>query len=245
MTPIKVGILDDFQNVTRSFADWSRLPPHVSVTVFNQHFEGEELVARIAPFDVLVITRERTPFPRALIERLPNLKILVTTGWRNLGIDAAACRERGILVCGTEAGSSPTAELAWGLIIAAARHIAAEDHALRSGRWQSTVGVSLQGKTLGILGLGRLGSQMARVGDAFGMKVIAWSQNLTAERARLTKEVATLAADIDKTAKKLGNPDFVARAPEEVVDENRERLADAEAAKAKLESALARLGAAA
>ncbi len=184
MTPIKVGILDDFQNVTRTFADWSRLPPHVSVTVFNQHFEDEELVTRIAPFDVLVITRERTPFPRALIERLPNLKLLVTTGWRNLGIDAAACRERGILVCGTEAGSSPTAELAWGLIIAAARHIAAEDHALRSGRWQSTVGVSLQGKTLGILGLGRLGSQMARVGDAFGMKVIAWSQNLTAERAR-------------------------------------------------------------
>ena len=184
MNPIKIGILDDFQNVTRTFADWSRLPPHVSVTVFNQHFEGDELVARITPFDVLVITRERTPFPRALIERLPNLRLLVTTGWRNLGIDMAACRERGILVCGTEAGSSPTAELAWGLIIAAARHIAAEDHALRTGRWQSTVGVSLQGKTLGILGLGRLGSQMARIGNAFGMQVIAWSQNLTAERAR-------------------------------------------------------------
>jgi phosphoglycerate dehydrogenase-like enzyme len=184
MTSVRVGILDDFQNVTRAFADWSRLPLHVSVTVFNRHFEGEELVERIAPFDVLVITRERTPFPRALVERLPNLKLLVTTGWRNLGIDMAACRERGILVCGTEAGSSPTAELAWGLIIAAARHIAAEDHALRSGRWQSTVGVSLDGKTLGILGLGRLGSQVARVGSAFGMKVIAWSQNLTSERAR-------------------------------------------------------------
>jgi phosphoglycerate dehydrogenase-like enzyme len=184
MTSIKVGILDDFQNVTRGLADWSRLPPHVTVTVFNQHFEGEELVQRIAPFDVLVITRERTPFTRALIERLPNLKLLVTTGWRNLGIDTVACRERGILVCGTEAGSSPTAELAWGLIIAAARHIAAEDHALRTGRWQSTVGVSLQGKTLGILGLGRLGAQMSRVGNAFGMPVIAWSQNLTAERAR-------------------------------------------------------------
>jgi len=184
MNAIKIGILDDFQNVTRTFADWSRLPPHVSVTVFNQHFEGDELVARITPFDVLVITRERTPFPRALIERLPNLRLLVTTGWRNLGIDMAACRERGILVCGTEAGSSPTAELAWGLITAAARHIAAEDHALRTGRWQSTVGVSLQGKTLGILGLGRLGSQMARIGNAFGMQVIAWSQNLTAERAR-------------------------------------------------------------
>jgi phosphoglycerate dehydrogenase-like enzyme len=183
MTSIKVGILDDFQNVTRAIADWGRLPSHVSVTVFNEHFEGDELVERIAPFDVLVITRERTPFPRVLIERLPNLRLLVTTGWRNLGIDMAACRERSILVCGTEAGSSPTAELAWGLILGVARHIAAEDHALRAGRWQSTVGVSLAGKTLGILGLGRLGSQMARIGSAFGMKIIAWSQNLTSERA--------------------------------------------------------------
>jgi len=183
MTSIKVGILDDFQNVTRAIADWGRLPSHVSVTVFNEHFEGDELVERIAPFDVLVITRERTPFPRVLIERLPNLRLLVTTGWRNLGIDMAACRERSILVCGTEAGSSPTAELAWGLILGVARHIAAEDHALRAGRWQSTVGVSVGGKTLGILGLGRLGSQMARIGIAFGMKIIAWSQNLTSERA--------------------------------------------------------------
>jgi phosphoglycerate dehydrogenase-like enzyme len=183
MSEIFVGILDDFQNVTRGLADWTRLPPNVSVTVFNEHYEGEELLSRISPFDVLVITRERTPFPRALIERLPKLKVLVTTGWRNLGIDMAACRERGILVCGTEAGSSPTAELAWGLILAVARHIAEEDHALRSGHWQSTIGVSLHGKTLGILGLGRLGAQMARVGLAFGMNVIAWSQNLTPERA--------------------------------------------------------------
>ena len=124
MIPVKVGILDDFQNVTSGIADWGRLPPHVSVTFFNEHFEGEELIRRIAPFDVLVITRERTPFPQDVIERLPNLKLLVTAGWRNLGIDMAACRERGILVCGTEAGSSPTAELAWGLILAVARHIA-------------------------------------------------------------------------------------------------------------------------
>ncbi len=184
MNPVKVGILDDFQNVTRDIADWSRLPPHVSVTVFNEHFEGEELIARIAPFDVLVITRERTPFPRALVERLPHLKLLVTAGWRNLGIDMAACRDHGILVCGTEAGSSPTAELAWGLILSCARHIAKEDAALRSGRWQSTIGIALEGKTLGILGLGRLGSQMARIGNAFGMNIIAWSENLTAERAR-------------------------------------------------------------
>lgn len=183
MTPVKIGILDDFQNVTCEIADWGRLPPHASITVFNAHFEGEELIRRIAPFDVLVITRERTPFPRSVIERLPNLKLLVTTGWRNLGIDMVACRERGILVCGTEAGSSPTAELAWGLILAVARHIAEEDKNLRAGQWQSTIGFSLRDKTLGILGLGRLGSQMARVGAAFGMNIIAWSQNLTAEKA--------------------------------------------------------------
>jgi phosphoglycerate dehydrogenase-like enzyme len=183
MTEIRIGILDDFQNVTRSIADWGRLPPQASVTVFNAHFEDGELIARLAPFDVLVITRERTPFTRDVIERLPNLKLLVTAGWRNLGIDMAACRERGILVCGTEAGSSPTAELAWGLILAVARHIAEEDAALRRGQWQSTIGVTLKGKTLGILGLGRLGAQMARIGNAFDMNVIAWSQNLTTERA--------------------------------------------------------------
>jgi phosphoglycerate dehydrogenase-like enzyme len=183
MTPVQVGILDDFQNIARKIADWPRLPAHVSVTAFERHFEGDELIREIAPFDVLVITRERTPFPRDVIERLPKLKLLVTTGWRNLGIDLEACRDRGILVCGTEAGSAPTAELAWGLILAVARHIAQEDKALRAGRWQSTIGISLKDKTLGILGLGRLGAQMARVGNAFGMNVVAWSQNLTVERA--------------------------------------------------------------
>jgi phosphoglycerate dehydrogenase-like enzyme len=118
-----------------------------------------------------------------VVERLPRLKLLVTAGSRNLGIDLAACHDHGVLVCGTEAGSSPTAELAWGLILALARHIAEEDAALRSGRWQSTIGFALQDKVLGVLGLGRLGSQMARIGRAFGMNVIAWSQNLTAERA--------------------------------------------------------------
>ncbi|HMI96678.1 MAG TPA: D-2-hydroxyacid dehydrogenase family protein [Micropepsaceae bacterium] len=183
MTAISVAILDDFQNVTRELADWKRLPPQVSVTTFNEHFEGEELIRRIFPFDVLVITRERTPFPRGVVERLPNLKLLVTTGSRNLAIDLAACRDHSVLVCGTETGSSPTAELAWGLILSVARHIAEEDRSLRSGKWQSTIGLALKDKTLGILGLGRLGAQMARVGHAFGMKIIAWSQNLTAEKA--------------------------------------------------------------
>jgi phosphoglycerate dehydrogenase-like enzyme len=183
MTPISVAILDDFQNVTRTLADWGRLPQHVSVTVFNDHVEGEPLVARLKPFDVLVVTRERTKLPRSLIAQLPKLKLVVTAGMRNLGIDLAACREHGVLVCGTGSGSSPTAELAWGLILALARHIPEEDRSLRAGSWQKTIGIGLKGKTLAVLGLGRLGTQVARVGLAFDMTVIAWSQNLTAERA--------------------------------------------------------------
>ena len=183
MIPVAVAILDDFQNVTRTLANWERLPRHVAVSVFNDHVEGEALVRRLQPFDVLVLTRERTPLPRRLVEQLPKLKLVVTAGMRNLGIDFAACRERAILVCGTGSGSSPTAELAWGLILALARRIPDEDRALRAGKWQTTIGVSLQGKTLAVLGLGRLGTQVARVGLAFGMNVIAWSQNLTPERA--------------------------------------------------------------
>ena len=183
MTPIAVAILDDFQNVTRTLADWGRLPPHVSVTVFNDHVEGETLVQRLKPFDVLVITRERTKLSRSLIAQLPNLRLVVTAGMRNLGIDLAACREHGVLVCGTGSGSSPTAELAWGLILALARHIPEEDRSLRAGAWQKTIGTGLKGKTLAVLGLGRLGTQVARVGLAFDMKVIAWSQNLTTARA--------------------------------------------------------------
>jgi phosphoglycerate dehydrogenase-like enzyme len=181
---VSVAILDDFQDVTRTLADWDRLRLRASVTIFNQHFEGEDLVRRLAPFEVLVLTRERTPLRRTLIEQLPKLKLVVTAGSRNLGIDMAACREHGILVCGTESGSSPTAELAWGLILALARRIVEEDRALRDGRWQMTVGFGLKDKVLGIVGLGKLGSQMAKIAQVFGMKTIAWSQNLTDERAQ-------------------------------------------------------------
>ena len=183
MTSISVAILDDFQNVTRSFADWGRLPPHVAVTVFNDHVEGEALVRRLQPFHVLVLTRERTPLPRSLVAQLPKLKLAVTAGMRNLGIDLAACREHGVLVCGTGSGVSSTAELAWGLILALARRIPDEDRSLRAGTWQRTIGVTLRDKTLAILGPGKIGAQVARVGLAFGMKAIGWSQNLTPERA--------------------------------------------------------------
>jgi len=200
MTPVSVAILDDFQDVTRTLADWGRLPPHVSVSIFNDHVEGETLVRRLEPFDVLVLTRERTPLPRSLVERLPNLKLVVTAGMRNLGIDLAACRERGVLACGTGSGSSPTAELAWGLILALVRHIPEEDRALRDGRWQTTIGVGLRDKTLGVLGLGKLGTQVARVGLTFGMKVIAWSQNLTAERAAEASCVRVEKSDLFRMA---------------------------------------------
>ena len=200
MTPISVAILDDFQNVTRSLADWARLPPHVAVTVFSDHVEGETLVARLKPFDVLVVTRERTPLPRSLVQQLPNLKLVVTAGMRNLGIDLVACREHNVLVCGTGSGSSPTAELAWGLILALARRIPQEDRSLRKGTWQTTIGVGLRGKTLAVLGLGRLGTQVARVGLAFDMKVIAWSQNLTAEAAAAVGALRVDKADLFRMA---------------------------------------------
>ena len=179
-----VAVLDDFQNVAGTIADWKRLPADVAVSIFNDHAEGEALVHRLNPFDIFVVTRERTPLPRALIERWPNLKLVVTAGMRNLGIDFAACRERNVLVCGTDSGSTPTAELAWGLILALARRIPAEDRSLREGTWQTPlIGFGLKGEVLGILGLGRLGREMARIGQAFGMRTIAWSQNLTTERA--------------------------------------------------------------
>jgi phosphoglycerate dehydrogenase-like enzyme len=196
MTGTRIAILDDFQDVVRALADWNHLPADADLTVFNDHVEGEELIQRLAPFQVVVATRERTPFPRALLERLPNLKLLVTTGMRNLAIDLAACREHGVVVCGTESGSSPTAELAWGLILALARHIPKEDRATREGKWQTTLGFALKDKVLGILGLGRLGAQMARIGQAFGMYPIAWSQNLTQERAGLFGAVRVEKAEL-------------------------------------------------
>jgi phosphoglycerate dehydrogenase-like enzyme len=180
----RLAILDDWQGVALSLADWSGLPPALAPTVFRDHLADEDaLAARLAPFDALVIMRERTPFPASLIARLPRLKLLVTTGEKNRSIDLAACTARGITVCGTPSLASPTPELAWGLIIGLARRIPEEAAALRAGRWQESVGRGLEGRTLGLLGLGRLGARMARIGAAFDMRVIAWSQNLTAERA--------------------------------------------------------------
>jgi phosphoglycerate dehydrogenase-like enzyme len=152
--------------------------------VFRDHLaDPEAIAARLRDFDVVVAMRERTPFPSALFARLSRLRCLVTTGMRNAAIDLGAAAERGVVVCGTAGLPYPTAELAWGLILSLVRRIPAEDRATRAGSWQETVGLGLNGKTLGVLGLGTLGSRVARVGRAFEMEVLAWSQNLTAERA--------------------------------------------------------------
>jgi phosphoglycerate dehydrogenase-like enzyme len=180
----RVALLDDYQGVALSMADWKSLPKDTEVVAFPDHLADERaLAARLADFDIVMAMRERTPFPRTLLERLPKLKLLITAGMRNASIDMKAAAERGVLVCGTAGLPYPTAELAWGLILGLMRRIPSEDRATREGRWQTSLGLGLNGKTLGVLGLGTLGSRVARVGRAFEMEVLAWSQNLTAERA--------------------------------------------------------------
>ena len=182
---MKVAVLDDYQSVAESMTDWSQLPPGAEVVFFSDHLTDETALAeRLGGFDVVVGMRERTPFPRSLLERLPKLRLLVTTGRRNASFDIAAATELGVAVCGTDgAGEGPT-ELTWGLIIGLLRQIPLEDRMSRQGQWGTTVGVGLKGKTIGLLGLGHIGSLMARVANAFDLNVIAWSQNLTAARAR-------------------------------------------------------------
>jgi phosphoglycerate dehydrogenase-like enzyme len=180
----RVAILDDYQDVALRMADWKSLPAGAEVVAFRDHLHDPDALAkRLADFDVVVAMRERTAFSRALLERLPKLRLLVTTGMRNASIDIRAASGRRVTVCGTAGLPYPTAELTWGLILALFRRIAAEDRATRDGRWQTTVGLGLNGKTLGVMGLGTLGSRVARYGRAFEMEVLAWSQNLTPERA--------------------------------------------------------------
>jgi phosphoglycerate dehydrogenase-like enzyme len=180
----RIAVLDDYQSVAATFTDWSQLPEPVEVVEFHDHVaDVDALVARLQSFDVVIAMRERTPFPREVLERLPDLRLLVTTGMRNKAIDVEAATELGITVCGTGAQATATVELTWALILAAVRHIPQEDAAMRVGGWQQTIGGDLAGARLGVIGLGRIGSQVARIGAAFGMDVVAWSQNLTDERA--------------------------------------------------------------
>jgi phosphoglycerate dehydrogenase-like enzyme len=180
----RLAILDDYQGVARTLGPWDRLPGELRIEVFRDTVpDPDALAERLRPFDALVIMRERTPFPRGLVERLPNLRLLVTTGMRNRSVDLAACAEKGVTVCGTPGFGNPTVDLTWGLILSLARRIPEQERALREGRWQVALGNGLEGKTLAVLGLGNLGARVARVGAAFGMRVVAWSPNLTDERA--------------------------------------------------------------
>jgi phosphoglycerate dehydrogenase-like enzyme len=182
--PMRLSILDDYQGVALDMADWSVLKGRVGIVVEREPFADEDAAARaLAGSEIVAAMRERTPFPKSLVDRLPELKLLVTTGMRNASFDMPALRDRGVVVCGTEGGGLDTAELAWGLILGAVRRIAEDHRAMRDGLWQTRIGHRIAGRTLGVLGLGRLGTAVSRVGLAFDMKVIAWSQNLTAERA--------------------------------------------------------------
>jgi len=193
---MKLAILDDYQHAALGSAEWTSLGTDVEPTVFDTHlgFDGAGIAAALAPFDILVAMRERTRFPRSLLDRLPNLRLLVTTGMRNLAIDMGAARENGVVVCGTDMLAYPAAEHAMALIMDLFKNISSECRLMREGGWQGEVTESLNGKTLGILGLGRLGSRVARFGQALEMDVVAWSQNLTEDRCA---EVAVKRVDKD------------------------------------------------
>jgi phosphoglycerate dehydrogenase-like enzyme len=196
----RIAVLDDYQQVAQRLGDWSALPAEVSF--FHDHLDDQDaLVERLAPFAIIGAMRERTPFPKALLERLPELRLLVTTGARNASIDVAAAKSLGITVCGTGGSGHPTAELAMALMLALARQLPGETASVRQGGWQVGLGRDLRGATLGLVGLGKLGRQVAALGQAFGMTAIAWSQNLTTEGAaevgveRVAKEELFARAD--------------------------------------------------
>jgi phosphoglycerate dehydrogenase-like enzyme len=220
-----VAVLDDYQDVARTIVEW---PAGVELVTFTDHAtDVDELVERLHGFEVVVAMRERTPFPRALLERLPGLRLLVTTGVRNAAIDVGAARELGVVVSGTWGIVSNTAELTWALILALTRRLPDEIAAVRAGGWQQAVGGDLNGRTLGLLGLGNIGTLVARVGAAFGMRVIAWSQHLTEERAqergaeRVEKDELFREADVvsihlvlsDRTRGLVGAPEFALMRP--------------------------------
>ncbi|HZW94697.1 MAG TPA: D-2-hydroxyacid dehydrogenase family protein [Candidatus Eremiobacteraceae bacterium] len=180
----RIAILDDYQNGALELADWSPVTERATVTVFNDHLsEAKDIVERLLEFDAVCVMRERTPLTRDILESLPRLKLIASTGPRNASIDIEAAAGCGIEVMHTNYDSSPTIELTWALILASARNLTTESASVRSGGWQRTVGDGIRGKVLSVLGLGNIGSQVARIAGAFGMEVIAWSENLTPERA--------------------------------------------------------------
>lgn len=198
----RIVVLDDYQQVARRLGDWGRLGPDVDLDVVHEHLTGQVLLDRLRGAEVVVAMRERTPFPASLLDKLGGLRLLVTTGLGNASIDLEAAERQGITVCGTHSSSTSTVELTWALILALVRQVPTEDRALREGGWQQSVGVGLAGRTLGVVGLGRIGSRVAAIGQAFGMRVVAWSQNLDPEAARalqvepVTREALLAEADV-------------------------------------------------
>ena len=184
MTRLRCAILDDYFNVALTLADWSGISDRVDVTVFNHHFASEQAAASaLGDFEIVCAMRERTPFPRSLLEALPKLKLLITSGMRNAAIDTEAAKSRQVVVCGTQYGRDPTASLTMGMILELTRSIGRESARMHAGEpWQIHIGIEIEGKTLGIVGLGKLGTKIATLAKAFGMNVIAWSPNLTPER---------------------------------------------------------------
>jgi phosphoglycerate dehydrogenase-like enzyme len=206
---MRVAVLDDYQGRAAGYADWDSLGSDVEVEFFSEPIVADELPARLSGFEVLVLMRERTRFPREVLSRLPSLELLITTGMRNASVDAEYLREHGIVYCGTQGTSAPTTagvpttvEVAWALILAVVKRVTVEDHAVREGRWQTDLPGNLAGATLGLAGLGNLGAAMLGPARAFGMKTIAWSENLTDERAatvgatRVSKDELLAGADV-------------------------------------------------
>jgi phosphoglycerate dehydrogenase-like enzyme len=181
---MKVAILDDYQNVALRLADWSAVRRHADITVFNDHIaDPSGVVERLRPFDAICVMRERTPLTREILQQLPNLKLIASTGPRNASINSQTATDLGIAVTATGYDSTPTIEFTWSLILASMRGIDREADSLKAGGWQTSLGANLRGRSLGVVGLGNIGTEVARIGVAFGMKVIAWSQNLTEEKA--------------------------------------------------------------
>jgi phosphoglycerate dehydrogenase-like enzyme len=204
MTRLRCAILDDYLNLTLQIADWSRVGDRVDVTVFNQPFASPDTAAAaLKDFDIICAMRERTPFPRALFAALPKLKLLITSGMRNAAIDLEAAKDHQVVLCGTQWGRDPTAALTMGLILELTRNVGRENARMHAGEpLQKFVGIEIEGRTLGVVGLGKLGAKVSALAKAFGMNVIAWSPNLTVERCRevgvgyATKEELFGAADI-------------------------------------------------
>ena len=208
---LRIAILDDYQSVASAMADWSRIGPDVEIVSFDRHLGEAQAADELAAFDVLCIMRERMALPRSLIEALPRLKLIAVTGSHTQVIDVAAAQARGIPVTLTAPrASNSAAELTWAMVLGLARQITVEDRNMRKGRWQTSVGFRLEGRTLGLIGLGTLGARVARYGRAFDMRVIAWSANLDPQRARnlgvepVTKEELLRQSDVVSIHLKLG-----------------------------------------